>query len=94
MLRLIVLLLVVAGVAGFFTRPTESAMREAADAVLNEPQTLSESLQNIGANVAGDRAYDNYYVAARYTVSLDSDPIVQCWGAFTQVRCDRAQASS
>lgn len=93
MLRLILLLIIIAGVAGFFTRPDEAAMREAADVVLNEPQNVSEGLESIGAAIAGDRAYDNYYVAARYTVALDGDPVVQCWGAFTQVKCDRVQAS-
>jgi hypothetical protein len=93
MLRLILLLIVIAGVAGFFTRPDEAAMRAAADAVLDEPQNISEGLESIGAAIAGERAYDNYYVAARYTITLDGDPVVQCWGAFTQVRCDRVQGA-
>jgi hypothetical protein len=94
MLRLILLLIVIAGVAGFFTRPDEAKMREAADAVLNEPQTISEGLESVGAAIAGDRAYDNYYVAARYTIALDAQPVVQCWGAFTQVRCDRVEEAA
>lgn len=92
MLRLILLLIIIAGVAGFFTRPDEARMREAADAVLNEPQSISEGLESVGATIAGNRAYDNYYVAARYTITLDNQPVVQCWGAFTQVRCNREQA--
>jgi hypothetical protein len=93
MLRLILLLIIIAGVAGFFTRPDEARMREAADAVLNEPQSISEGLESVGATIAGNRAYDNYYVAARYTITLDNQPVVQCWGAFTQVRCNREQAA-
>lgn len=94
MIRLVVLLLIIAGVVGYFTRPDEAKMRQAADAVLSNPQNVSEGLQSIGAGVAGDRAYDNYQVAAKYTISLDHDPVVQCWGYFTQVSCNRVQNAS
>lgn len=93
MLRLVLLLLIIAGVAGYFTRPDEATMRHAADEMLSDPATISQGLESIGATVAGDRAYDNYYVGAKYTVSLDSNPVVTCWGAFQQVKCDRAAAS-
>jgi hypothetical protein len=86
----ILLLLVIAGVAGYFTRPDEAAMRERADAVLSAPQSVSEGFESLGATIAGDRAYSNYYVAARYTVTLDGQPVVNCWGAFKQVQCSRA----
>jgi hypothetical protein len=91
MLRLIVLLLIIAAVAGYFTRPDEAKMREAANAVLSDPHNISEGLQGLGATLAGDRSYDNYYLAARYTVMLNGDAVVTCWGAFTQVQCSRAQ---
>ncbi|MGD9815630.1 MAG: hypothetical protein AB7Q23_15580 [Hyphomonadaceae bacterium] len=81
MLRLVLLLIIVAGVAGYFTRPEEAAMREAAFPNLAE---------NAATQLAVDRAYTNYYVAAKYDVSLDGQPVVSCWGAFTQVKCDRA----
>lgn len=94
MLRLVLLLIIVAAVGGYFTRPDEATMRHSADAVLSDPANLSQGLESIGATVAGDRAYDNYYVASKYTVSLDSNPVVQCWGAFTQVKCDRVQSNA
>lgn len=93
MIRLVVLLLIIAGVAGYFTRPDEAKMRQGADAVLSNPQDISQGLQSIGAGVAGDRAYDNYQVAAKYTISLDHNPVVQCWGYFTQVSCNRVEHS-
>ncbi|HRE45372.1 MAG TPA: hypothetical protein PKY87_15560 [Terricaulis sp.] len=93
MLRIIILLLIIAGVAGYFTRPEEPAMREAANAVLRDPGNLTEGLESIGATVAGDRVYSNYYVASKYSVSLDGRALVDCWGAFTQVKCDRAAQS-
>jgi hypothetical protein len=90
MLRIILLLLVVAGVAGYFTRPTEAQMSEKADAVLNDAGNIAEGLENIGATLAGERAYENLYVGAKYTVTLGGDPVVECYGAFTQVMCSRA----
>ncbi|MGD9966649.1 MAG: hypothetical protein AB7T59_09030 [Hyphomonadaceae bacterium] len=89
-MKWILLLLVIAGVAGYFTRPDEAVMRERADAVLSDPQNVSEGFESLGASLAGERAYSNYYVAAKYVVTLDSQPVVNCWGAFTQVQCSRA----
>jgi hypothetical protein len=89
-MKWILLLLVIAGVAGYFTKPEEAVMRERADAVLSDPQTVSEGFESLGATIAGDRAYSNYYVAAKYSVTLDGQPVVNCWGAFTQVQCSRA----
>ena len=89
-MRWILLLLVIAGVAGYFTRPDVAAMSAKADAVLGDPQSITDGLENFGASIAGDRAYDNYYVAAKYTVTLDGQPVVTCWGAFQQVQCNRA----
>jgi hypothetical protein len=94
MIRLIVLLLIIAGVAGYFTRPEEPAMRAAADAVLNDPQDLSQGLETVGAAFAGNRVYNNYYVASKYTVTLDNRVLVECWGAFTQAQCNRPPAET
>ena len=88
MLRIIICL-IIAGVAGYFTRPEELAMREAANAAAR-PATSLKGFASIGATVAGDRVYSNYYVASKYSVALDGRTLVDCWGAFTQVKCDRA----
>lgn len=90
MLRLVLLLIIIAGVAGYFTRPDEAAMRAGADAVLNDPQNISQGIESVGAALAGERAYNNYYVASKYSVHVGDDPVVECWGAFTQVMCNRA----
>ncbi len=94
MLRLILLLIIIAGVAGYFTRPDEPAMRQAADAVLSDPQNISQGLESVGATIAGDRTYDNYFVVSKYMVTLDGNPIVTCWGYFTQVSCSRAEPAA
>ncbi|UPT64085.1 MAG: hypothetical protein M0D54_05955 [Hyphomonadaceae bacterium JAD_PAG50586_4] len=92
MLRLVLLLLVVAGVAGYFTKPDEPAMRAAAEQVLNDPQNISEGFETIGAAFAGANAYSDYYVASKYLVTLGDRPLVECWGAFTQTQCNRVEA--
>lgn len=91
MLRLVLLLIIIAGVAGYFTRPDEATMRQSADAVLSDPANISQGLESIGASIAGDRHYDNYYVASKYSVTLDDNPVVECWGYFKQVSCNRVQ---
>ncbi|MBY0567613.1 MAG: hypothetical protein K2P70_09885 [Hyphomonadaceae bacterium] len=98
MLRLILLLLIVAGVAGYFTRPDEATMRAAADAVLQESTEAAAGNLDLGTvaesaavALAGDRAYTNYYVAAKYDVTLDGTPVVTCYGAFTQAQCSRVE---
>ena len=86
-----IILIIIAGIAGYFTRPDEAKMREAANALLSNPGNISQGVESLGASLAGNRSYDNYYVAARYTVTLNNDPIVTCYGAFTQVQCNRPQ---
>ena len=70
-MKWIVLLLIIAGVAGYFTKPAESVMRESADAVLSDPQNVSQGFESVATTLAGDRAYSNYYVAAKYNVTLN-----------------------
>lgn len=77
------------GAAAYFTRPDETAQRAAADAVLKDPQSITEGLQGLGATLGGDRVFHDYYVVTNYSVNLDNKPIVDCWGGFTQVKCER-----
>ena len=93
-MKWILLLLIIAGVAGYFTKPEEGVMRERADAVLSDPQNVSQGFESLGATIAGNRAYADYYVASKYTVTLDNAPVVTCWGAFTQVQCNRAEPAA
>jgi hypothetical protein len=92
----LLLLIIVAAIlgGGYLTKPEEPAMKDAANAVLNDPQTLSEGLQGIGASISGDRVFNNYYVASKYSIVLDSKPVVECWGAFTKIKCNRIKHAS
>ena len=92
-MKWLIILIIFAGIAGYFTRPDEAKMREAANALLSNPGNISQGVESLGASLAGERSYDNYYVGARYRVILNNDPVVTCYGAFTQVQCSRAQAS-
>jgi hypothetical protein len=93
-MKWLILLIIIAGIAGYFTRPDEAKMRDAANALLSSPGNISQGVQNIGASLAGNRSYDNYYVGAKYTVTLNNDPVVTCYGAFTQVQCSHAGHAS
>lgn len=93
MIRFLVMLIIVAGVAGYFTRPAQPALEQAATALLNDPGNLGELVEGVGAAVAGERRFDDYYVATRYTVTVGSEPVVECWGAFTQTRCTRVESA-
>lgn len=93
MTKLLLLVLIIGiGAAAYFTRPDEAAMREAAAAVLKDPQSVTEGLQGLGATLAGDRVFSDYYVVTKYAVILDDKPVVECWGGFTKVKCDRKAA--
>lgn len=93
MFRIIILVLIIAGVAAYFTRPQAPAMEAAANEVLSSPGNLEQGLQGIGAAVAGNRAFTDYFVATRYVVTLNDRVLVTCWGAFQQTQCDRPAAS-
>jgi hypothetical protein len=95
MFRIGTLVLIAAvGAAAYFTRPDETAQRAAADAVLKDPASLTETLQGFGATLGGDRVYKDYYVVTNYAVNLDGKPIVECWGGFTQVKCERKNSQA
>jgi hypothetical protein len=89
----LVLLAAILGGA-YVTRPNEGVMQEAANVVLRDPNNLSETMEGFGATLAGDRVFNDYYVASHYTVTLDSKPVVECWGAFTKTNCTRTKAST
>jgi hypothetical protein len=99
MLRLLLLLIVMAGVAGYFTKPDEAAHQAAAQAAFEQAREAAISSLDLGAmiditaaDLAGSGLYKDYYVASSYSVTRDNEPILKCYGAFTQVRCSLAGA--
>ena len=94
MLKLIGLLVVIA-VAAYFTRPTEAAMASAAQAKLGDVTSAAVQNVDVGGAIAGGLAqasggqYENMYVVAKYSAPNASEPLVTCWGAFTQTMCNK-----
>lgn len=97
MFRLL-LLLVVIGVAGYFTNPTEAVHQAQAQAALqanadNAGQTgnvLEKIGEKVGAvidQLGGEGRYETFYVASKYTLELPTGSHVECYGAFTMVKC-------
>ena len=94
MLKLIGLIVVLA-VAGYFTKPTEAAMRTAADAKLHEVTSAAASNVDLGGTIGGlsaqasNGAYQDMYVLAKFDTPSTDHPLVSCWGAFTQTMCSK-----
>ena len=89
-MRLLIIIIIIAAVPTFLPRHDEAKMRSAAEAVMNHPADLGQAVGNAINDIGGERSYDNYYVAAKYTVGS----AVTCWGAFTQVSCSRNASNS
>jgi hypothetical protein len=96
------LLLVIIGVAAYFTVPTRAAHEEAARAYLErQAQIPAEAQQQPGFSldsvvdyvtgmVAGQGRYESFYVMSKYTVDMPGAAYLECYGAFTMVRCSDA----
>ncbi|MES1157389.1 MAG: hypothetical protein ABUL73_06370 [Alphaproteobacteria bacterium] len=94
MFRLLLLLLIAAGVGAYVTKPDRPAMEQGARASLQQARDAAASAFDIGgvlnlsaADLAHDGTYEDYYLVAKYTVNLAGHPVMQCWGAYKQVRC-------
>ena len=102
----LLLLLIVVGAAAYFTTPTRAAHEEAARVYLEGmAQAPPEAEQRSGISfdsvvdyvtgmMAGQGRYESFYVMSKYTVDIPGADYVECYGAFTLVRCSNASASS
>jgi hypothetical protein len=100
----LLLLLIIIGVAAYFTTPTRAAHEEAARAFLAEQAQLPpEAEQQAGISLdsvvdyvtgmfAGQGRYENYYVMSKFTIDMPGASYLECYGAFTVVRCSDATA--
>lgn len=96
MFRFLLLLLILASVAGYFTNPDEAAHRAAANEVLSaqadaaaENFDLGGLIETGAASLTQNGGYQNYYVVSSYRLDAGDEPYVECWGAFTRVICRR-----
>lgn len=93
----ILLILILIGVAAYFTVPPREAHEEAARAFLEgrEPGeaqgeggvTLDSVIGYVKGMLAGEGRYDHFYLASKYTLDTPGAAYVECYGAFTLVRC-------
>ncbi len=93
----ILLILILAGVAAFFTVPTRDAHEEAAQAFLEGRTpgeargeggvTLDTVIGYVKGMLAGEGRYENFFLASKYTLDTPGAAYVECYGAFTLVRC-------
>lgn len=100
----LLLLLVLIGAAAYFTVPTRAAHEEAARVHLEgmaqgapaAGQQQGFSLDNVVDYVtgmlAGQGRYESFYVMSKYTVDMPGASYLECYGAFTIVRCADASA--
>jgi hypothetical protein len=98
------LLLILIGVGAYFTVPAREKHEEAARAFLEaqaQEQTASIEQQAPGISLdgvvdfvtgmmAGQGRYENYYLASKFTMDMPGNSYVECYGAFTVVRCSEA----
>ncbi|MBC7769542.1 MAG: hypothetical protein H7124_12225 [Phycisphaerales bacterium] len=91
----ILIVLVVAAVAAYFTNPKSEAYEtKARDTLQAAAQEDLEQLDVggvIGNSAAqlSDGEYETFYLASRYSLPSAADARVQCYGAFTFVTCSR-----
>ena len=97
MFRILIVLILIAGVAGYFTKPARPALEAAAQQTIENAR--NEAVQNLdlggmitsgAASVFGEGHFDDWVVATHFAQTLNGDPYVDCYGAFQQVQCKLA----
>lgn len=93
----VLLLLILIGVAAYFTVPAREAHEEAARAFLEgrapgeargeEGISLDSVIGYVKGMLAGEGRYENLYLASKFTLDTPGAAYVECYGAFTMVRC-------
>lgn len=103
----VLLLLILAGVAAYFTVPARDAHEAAARTFMEEAarEDTAEAQRRTGISldsivdfavgfVAGQGRYENYVLASKYTADLPGTAYLECWGAFTLVQCRRVDRAA
>ncbi len=98
----LLLLLIIIGAGAYFTVPAREVHEEAARAFMQaqtQEQTTAVQQQTglsldsvvdyVTGMVAGQGRFETFYVASKYTVDMPGAAYIECWGAFTQVRCQK-----
>jgi hypothetical protein len=93
----VLLLLIMVGVAAYFTVPTRESHEDAARAFLEGRApgeasgeggvTLDSVIGYVRGMLAGEGRYENLYLLSKFTLDTPGAAYVECYGAFTQVKC-------
>lgn len=99
----LLLLLILAGVGAYFTVPTQAQHEEAARVYLEAraqapagepaPFSLDSVVDFVTGMMAGSGRYESFYLASKYTLDLPGANYLECYGAFTLVRCQEQGAA-
>jgi hypothetical protein len=97
------LLLLLAAAAAYYTNPPRAKFEAEARAELqayqeiarNDPQAVSQhsiSIDDLAGYLkgmlAGQGAYEDYYLGGKYSIDMPGAAYLQCYGAFTMVKCE------
>jgi hypothetical protein len=89
---LVLVLLVIAGVGGFLSRPDIEAQRKHADEVLKENRSGDAIGDLIGAVFSNrNDTFEDLMVATKLTTKDGDKVMLECWGAYTQFFCVRPE---
>jgi hypothetical protein len=91
----ILLLLIVAAVAAYFTKPDRAAHEAKAQIALEAPQAedadrpdiINDVVGAVKGAFAGEGRFEDFYLFTKYSVDAPGSDFVECYGAFTQVIC-------
>jgi hypothetical protein len=80
----LLVLLGLVGVAGYFTRPSHGLHRGVATTLMTEGRVPRPDA------ATGRWAFDDFYVVTRSTLQAGGRDVLQCWGVFTRFLCTGA----
>ena len=80
----LLVLLGLAGAAGYFTRPGEGMHRGIATSLMTEGRVTRPDI------MTGSYAFSDFYVVTRSTMRSSDRELLECWGAFTRFLCTGA----
>jgi hypothetical protein len=93
----LLLLLIIAGVAAYYTNPTREAHEAKARVALQSYQPSAAAAQGgdlvqnaisfVTGMAAGQGRYESYYLFSKYTLDMPGVQYLECYGAYTVVSC-------
>ncbi len=91
----LLLLLIIAGIAAFYTNPTReehemqarTVLEGGAPAAPDDGLSLDDVIGYAKGMLAGEGRYESYYLLSKYTVDMPGSSFVECYGAYTIVNC-------